>query len=98
ADDENAGVLVFRFDVLAQLVKRPIDVLLLAGEKGPTRTSVKLPAVLFEARRRIRFRIDRDGNEKSVLAETVAKRFLDLFEVAIHRRTNIFASGEEGVD
>src|SRR5690349_16520807 len=41
ADDDNVGVIVFGFDVLAQLVKRPVEVLFFAGEKNPAGTGVK---------------------------------------------------------
>src|SRR4026207_416556 len=60
AADENAGVVVFGFDVLAQLVKRPVEVLFLSRQKHPARPSMKLAAVLFETRGGVSFGLDGD--------------------------------------
>src|SRR5215510_952057 len=98
ADDQDTGVVVFCLDILAQLVERPVDVLFLAGQKQPAGTRMKAAAILLESCRRVCFGIDADRNEKRVLAQTIAKRFLDLFEIAIERRTDTRAGGEERVD
>lgn len=98
ADDDNACMIVSLLDILAQLVESPIDVLLFAGEKDPTWTSMKPTAVFLEAGRRVGLRIDADRNQESVFAQAIPKGLLHLFEIPVHRWTNARALDEEGVD
>src|SRR5262245_15920900 len=87
ADYKDTRVIVFGLDVLAQLVERPVDVLLFTGQEEPTRMSVKAAAIFLQTCRRISFRIYRNRNEKHILPQSIAERVLHLLEVAIHRRT-----------
>ena len=79
ANDEDARVAVFRFDVLISC-KAPNQHSLFARQEYPTWTSVKSAAIFFESRRRIGFRIDTDRNEECVFFKPLAKRILDLFQ------------------
>ena len=55
-------------------------------------------AIFLQARRRVRFGVDADRDEKHIFAEASADSFLHLFKVAIHRRADAGARCEEGVD
>src|SRR6185369_10332801 len=58
----------------------------------------KLLRVFLHPRGRVSLRIDGHRYEENVAADAVAKRFLNLLHVAIHRRTHRSATGEESVD
>src|SRR5689334_18298435 len=98
ADNDDARMVVFSFDVLAQLVEGPIDVLLLTSQKHPAGTSVEPAAIFLEPRRRIVFRIDCDRNEKHILPKAIAECLLHPFEIAVHWRADVCTRREEGVD
>src|SRR5262245_31908495 len=97
-DNEDRRMIIFLLDVLAQFVECPIEVLLLAGQKNPTRTSVKLLRVFLHSRGRVSLRVDCHRYEKDVAADAVAESFLNLLHVAIHWWTHRSATGEKGVD
>ena len=90
-------MVVFVLDVLAQFVERPIEIFFFTGQKNPAWAGVKLLCVVFEPRGCVNARIDSDRDEEDVAANAVAQDFLNFLHVAVHRRADRSAGGEEGV-
>ena len=87
----------FFFDVLTSLYSAQSTFSFLPVRNDQL-AGVKLCGVLLQFRGRVSRGIDCDRNEKDVLAETLADRFLNSFEVAADGRTDVRAAREEHID
>src|SRR6185369_2639967 len=97
-DNNDVCMIVFGFDVLAELVEGPIDVLFFTGEKDPTRAGMKSAAVFLQPGRRVGLRIDTHRNQERVFPQTIAEGLLHSFEIPADGRTDTGASGKESID
>src|SRR6266700_1038021 len=102
ADHEAGAVPVSRQRVAAtrqpQLFGDAFDVVLLAGEKQPAGSDMKLLGIGLEHGGRVPLGIDADRVEEEVFADAVAEQLLDLDQPRRLERALILAAGVDEVD
>ena len=91
-------MVVFVLDKLAEFFQNEVHVFLASGKEIPTWTRLELFAKRFQLPWSIDCRIDADRDDARVFTESIAEKFLNLFQVTCNWQTTALTAREERVD